>query len=99
MRMLLTVRMDTEKGNKAIAGNTLPTIMKSLLDRLKPEAAYFGSLEGHRTGFIVFDLKETSDIPSIAEPLFQELGAELTFTPVMTFEDVQSGLQKATSSR
>jgi hypothetical protein len=47
-----------------------------------------------RTGYIVFDLKEPSDIPSIAEPFFQELGAKIAFTPVMNFDDVQSGLQK-----
>jgi hypothetical protein len=31
----------------------------------------------------------------VAEPFFQALGAKVTFTPVMTFEDVQAGLQRA----
>ncbi|MCX4588112.1 DUF3303 family protein [Streptomyces sp. NBC_01481] len=94
MRVLLTVEMDTEKANKAITGKTLPHTMKSVLDRVKPEAAYFGAQEGMRTGFIVFDLKEASDLPSVAEPFFQELGAKVSITPVMTFDDVQAGLQK-----
>jgi hypothetical protein len=92
--MLLIAEMDTEKANKAITGKTLPQTMKSVLDRVKPEAAYFGAQDGKRTGFIVFDLKEASDIPSIAEPFFQELGAKVTFMPVMNFDDVQAGLQK-----
>ncbi|MEY9968444.1 hypothetical protein ABIA33_006528 [Streptacidiphilus sp. MAP12-16] len=95
MRVLMTVQMDTEKANKAIKDQALPTIMKSALDRVKPEAAYFGALDGMRTGYIVFDLKDPSDIPSVAEPFFQELGAKVAFIPVMDFNDVQSGLQKA----
>ncbi len=98
MRVLMTVQIDTEKGNKAIKGNTLPAILKSAFDRVKPEAAYFGSEDGMRTGYLVFDLKEPSDIPSIAEPFFQELGAKVTFAPVMNFEDVQAGMQKYGSS-
>lgn len=95
MRMLLTVQMDTEAANKAIKDHSLPTIMKSALGGLNPEAAYFGAKDGLRTGYIVFDLKDPSDIPSVAEPFFQALGAKVTFTPVMTFEDVQAGLQRA----
>ncbi|MDH6113597.1 hypothetical protein P3T36_005240 [Kitasatospora sp. MAP12-15] len=95
MRVLLTVQMDTEKANKAIVGKTLATTMKSVFDRIKPEAAYFGALDGMRTGYVVFDLKDPSDIPSIAEPFFQDLGAKITFIPVMNFDDVQAGLQKS----
>lgn len=98
MRVLLTVEMDTEKANQAITDNTLPHTMKSVFDRVKPEAAFFGATEGMRTAFIVFDLKDPTDIPSIAEPLFQELGAKLAFIPVMTFDDVQAGLQKYATS-
>lgn len=94
MRVLLTVQMDTAKANKAITDRTLPNTMKSVFDRIKPEAAYFGSQEGMRTAYIVFDLKDASDIPSVAEPFFQDLGAKVTFLPVMNFDDVQSGLQK-----
>ncbi|WP_035794576.1 DUF3303 family protein [Kitasatospora mediocidica] len=98
MRVLLTVQMETEKANKAIAGKTLEHTMKAVFDRIKPEAAYFGAKDGMRTGYVVFDLKEPSDIPSIAEPFFQELGAKLSFVPVMTFDEVGSGLRKLGSS-
>ncbi|MEV8421672.1 hypothetical protein [Streptomyces niveus] len=94
MRVLLTVQMDTAKANKAITDRTLPATMKSVFDRIKPEAAYFGSQEGMRTAYIVFDLKDASDIPSVAEPFFQDLGAKVTFLPVMNFDDVRTGLEK-----
>ena len=98
MRVLLTVQMDTAKANKAITDRTLPTTMKSVFDRIKPEAVYFGSQEGMRTAYIVFDLKDASDIPSVAEPFFQDLGAKVTFVPVMNFDDVQAGLEKSGSN-
>lgn len=98
MRVLLTVQMDTEKGNKAIADRTLPNTLKSVFDRIKPEAAYFGTEGGMRTGFFVFDLKDASEIPSVAEPFFQDLGAKVTLIPVMNFDDVQTGLEKFDSN-
>jgi hypothetical protein len=94
MRVLMTVSMDTEKGSLAIRNNTLGQVMKTALDAVKPEAAYFGTKDGKRTGFIVFDLADPSDLPSVAEPFFQELGAAIDVVPVMDFNDVQSGLQK-----
>lgn len=94
MRVLLTVQMDTEKANKAIADRTLPHTLKSVFDRIKPESAYFGSQDGMRTAYVVFDLKDASDIPGVAEPFFQDLGAEVTFQPVMTMDDIQTGLGK-----
>lgn len=93
MRVLLTVQLDTEKANKAIKDQSLGTTMKSAIERLKPEAAFFGTQNGERTGFFVFDLSEPSQIPSVAEPFFQELGARITLIPVMNFDDVQAGLQ------
>ncbi|MFC8830301.1 hypothetical protein ACFT9I_33800 [Streptomyces sp. NPDC057137] len=94
MRVLLTVQMDTEKANKAIADRTLPNTLKSVFDRIKPESVYFGSQEGMRTAYVVFDLKDASDIPSVAEPFFQDLGAEVSFQPVMSLDDIQTGLGK-----
>jgi hypothetical protein len=93
MRVLLTVQMDTEKANKAITDRTLFDTLKSVFDRIRPEAAYFGSMEGMRTGYIVFDLKDASDIPSVAEPFFQDLGAKVAFMPVMNLDDLQAGVQ------
>jgi hypothetical protein len=46
----------------------LPETVESILNELKPEAAYFAEENGKRTGFIFFDLKDTSQIPAAAEP-------------------------------
>jgi len=43
---------------------------------------------------ILFVLKDASDIPSIAEPFFLNMNAKVEFTPVMTAEELQKGLEK-----
>jgi hypothetical protein len=71
----------------------------SLLESLKPEAAYLGAgASVERGGFIVFDLKDTSQIPSIADPFFSAYNAKVTFFPVMNADDLAKagpGIEKA----
>jgi hypothetical protein len=64
------------------------------LTRLQPEAAYFGPEDGIRTAFIVFDLKDSSELPPITEPLFSNLKATVEMFPVMDRDDLQKGLQQ-----
>ena len=45
-----------------------------------------------------FDLADPSDIPPIAEPLFQELNATVEFFPAMNGDDLGAGLGKAPSA-
>jgi hypothetical protein len=94
MRMLLRVTVDVEAGNAAIKNNTLQQLMQSRLQELKPEAAYFFPDHGKRTAYIFFDLKETSQIPSIAEPFFQTLNAAVELIPVMNANDLRTGLEQ-----
>lgn len=54
---------------------------------------------GQRTGWIVFDMTDPSQIPEIAEPLFLNFDAAVEFVPVMNAEDLQKGLAKAASAR
>ena len=92
MRTLLTVKTDMSASNKAVMDGSLAKLIQSTMERIKPEAAYFCTQDGNRGCFMVFDLKDPSDIPVIAEPLFQGLNAKLEFIPVMNIEDLQKGL-------
>jgi hypothetical protein len=94
MRTMMTVKIPVEKGNQAISDGTLPRTVQAAMETLRPEAAYFFAEGGKRTAIMVFDLKDASDIPSVAEPLFTGLSAEVTFTPVMSAQDLQAGLGK-----
>jgi len=41
---------------------------------------------------MVFDMRDTSEIPGIAETLFQGAEAMVEFTPVMNAKDLKKGL-------
>jgi hypothetical protein len=94
MRMLLKVQMDVDAANRAIADGSLGELMERMMGEIQPEAAYFTALEGMRTALIFFDLKEPSQIPSIAEPFFQALEASIEFSPVMNRDDLRAGLER-----
>ena len=91
MRMLLRVSIPVETGNAAAKAGTLGTTIKRIVADLKPEAAYFFADDaGQRSGSIVFDLKDTSQIPAIAEPWFLALNAKISLRPVMSPEDLEA---------
>ncbi len=92
MRTMLTVKMPVGTGNRAIKDGSLPKIMEGAMADLKPECAYFFPMAGKRTALFVFDLKNSEDIPRIAERFFSGLDAEVTLTPVMNGEDLKKGL-------
>ena len=95
MRMLLKLEMDTETGNQAIKDGSFGQMIERLMEQAKPEAVYFTAIDGKRTGLVFFDLKDASQIPVIAEPLFHGVNAKIDLMPVMTPEDVQAGLEEA----
>jgi hypothetical protein len=95
MRMLLRVSLPVEAGNAAAKAGTLGSTIERILADLKPEAAYFfADDDGQRSGSIVFDMKDASQIPSIAEPWFLAFNAKVSFRPIMNPQD----LAKASAS-
>ncbi|HEY6347724.1 MAG TPA: hypothetical protein VIY49_40040 [Bryobacteraceae bacterium] len=92
MRTLLRVSIPVEAGNVAAKAGTLGSTVEKILADLKPEAAYFFADDnGNRSGSIVFDLKDTSDIPAVAEPWFLAFNAKVSFRPVMSVQDLAKG--------
>ncbi len=88
MRMLLRVSIPVEAGNAAAKAGTLGSTVEGIVASLKPEAAYFFVNDsGQRSGSIIFDLKETSQIPAIVESWFLALNANISLRPVMNAED------------
>jgi hypothetical protein len=89
MRMLLRVSIPVEEGNAAIKSGTLGSTIERLLADLKPEAAYFFADDnGNRSGSIVFDMQDSSQIPAVAEPWFLAFNAKVSFRPVMNPQDL-----------
>lgn len=101
MRMLLKVSIPVETGNAAARNGSLGETIRKILDELKPEAAYFAEDNGERTGYIFFDMKESSQLPAIAEPWFHAFNAKLTVRPAMNPQDLAagtSGIERAVKS-
>jgi len=99
MRMLLRVSIPAETGNAAAKAGTLGSTVEKILADLKPEAAYFFLDDsGNRSGAIVFDMKDSSQMTTLAEPWFLAFNAKISLRPVMTPQDLATGapgIQKA----
>jgi hypothetical protein len=96
--MLLRVEMGLADTNEMNRTGESAELNRQLMDSTKPEAAYFGIANGRRTGFLVFDMVDSAQIPVIAEPLFQRMGARVEVIPVMNADELQRGLAAAASA-
>ncbi len=101
MRMMMTVSIPVEAGNRAAASGTLGSTMQRILGEIKPEAAYFAATDGKRTGYIFFDMKDSSQLPAIAEPFFLAFNAGIDVRPAMNPQDLAAagaGIERAAKS-
>jgi hypothetical protein len=92
MRMIMTVSIPVEAGNAAVRNGILGSTIQRILADLKPEAAYFAEDDGMRTGFIFFDMKDSSQLPAVAEPWFLAFNARLSVRPAMNAQDLTAGM-------
>ncbi|MFF4267663.1 hypothetical protein ACFY7Y_38745 [Streptomyces virginiae] len=92
MRVMLRAHMDTAATNEGIKTGALPLAITTLMERVEPEAAYFGLHEGVRSCWMVFDLQDSAQMPPLMEDLFLQFNAEVEVAPVMNAEELARGL-------
>ena len=85
---MITCRIPMEKANDLAKTASLHSTIHSILEELKPEAAYYSDIEGARVGYIVVSMDDASQISSIVEPLYLRLGAAIQVHRVMTPEEL-----------
>ena len=90
MRFLLRVSFPVEAGNASAKKNGFRAI-QTILQNQRPEAVYFLTQDGKRTGLLILNLEDASQMAEFAEPWFLALNAEAYWSPVM----VPSDLEKA----
>jgi hypothetical protein len=88
MRIMVTFSIQAEKGDALIKDGSMGETIQSILEEINPEAVYFATMEGTRSGIIIVNVDEASQIPAMTEPLFLGLGATMQMQPVMTPEDL-----------
>lgn len=90
MRVMAKIALPVESGNQGVKDGTIGKLFQAAAERWEPEAMYFGTFEGRRTGFVVFDMPDPSDMV----PFFTGLNADVQLIPVMNADDLQKGLGK-----
>jgi hypothetical protein len=94
MRILMHVKFPIEPFNSHVKDGSVGARIQKILGEAKPEAVYFTEFGGQRGGIIVVDVKDSSKIPSLAEPWFLGFNASVEFHAAMTPEDLgRAGLE------
>lgn len=94
MRFIIRAKIPTEAGNKMVKDPNFLKNLEEYMNNTKPEAAYFFEANGDRVMGFVVDMQSADQIPAFAEPLFQRLGANVEFHPVMSFADLKKAISK-----
>jgi len=94
MRMLMQVKFPIEPFNTYVRDGSIGAKMQKIMADIKPEAAYFTAVDGHRGGILVVNMDDPSKIPALAEPWFLVFNAHVEIQPTMTPEDLgRAGLE------
>lgn len=93
MRMMFTLAMDVHTSNEAVKTGVMKKTFETLMKKMQPESAYFYAVDGQRGAQFVFDMKDTSELPPLAELAFHNLGAQVEFVPVMNQQELERGLE------
>jgi hypothetical protein len=93
MRFLIRARTPTEAGNKMVQDPNFLTKLEEYMNKVKPEAAYFMPIDGQRSAAFIVNAERNDQLPAMAEPLWQWMGANVDVIPVMSFDDLKRGLE------
>ena len=86
--------MPTEAGNKVVHDPNFLNKLEEYMNKVKPEAAYFLPQGGERSAAFIVNIESNDEIPSLVEPLFGWMSANVEVIPVMNFDDLKKGISK-----
>jgi len=88
MRFMVRVLFDVGKGNELAKKGDLGKTLQSILEEIKPEAAYFVAEEGKRSAILFVNMDDASQMPAVAEPWFLAVNGTVQLQPAMKIEDL-----------
>ena len=88
MRLILRFSIPVQKGNEALSDGTLAQALRDLVEKVKPEAAFFHLDDGCRAGTIIFEATNHSEMAEINEPLFAKLDAKIDIQPAISLNEL-----------
>jgi len=92
MRWMVKFSIPVNDGNELVKTGKIGQNLHSLMEDFKPEATYFFPENGQRSGFMIINVNDSSDLAKVAESFWFGLRADVTVTPVMNGEDLSKGL-------
>jgi hypothetical protein len=101
MKYLLEATIPNDAGNRNLMSGKLLQDFQRYIDEVKPQAVY-AAADGQRTIFFLVDLSNPEDLPSILEPLWIDLEADIRALPVLDgaeFERAIPGIMKVVEAR
>lgn len=92
MRMLVTVDLDTDKGNELLRSGRIGELMQGIMATIQPEVAYFHERDGGRAITLVAEAADNASMVPMLQPFWMELGARVSAVPCMNAEDLATGI-------
>lgn len=92
MRWMVKFWIPVSEGNELVKTGKIGEKFHALMEDYKPEAAYFFPENGVRSGFMIVNVTDSSDLVKVAESFWFGLRAEISVTPVMNGDDLGKGL-------
>ncbi|OFW27564.1 MAG: hypothetical protein A3H27_13555 [Acidobacteria bacterium RIFCSPLOWO2_02_FULL_59_13] len=89
MLFLMRVTIPVEAGNAMVRDPNFAKQLDQILSDIKPEAAYFTAERGQRAMYLFVQMKDSSQLPSLTEPFWLSLKADVECIPVMTQKDMK----------
>ena len=90
MRMLLDITIPHEPFNTLVRKGAVAKKLGEILEAIKPEAVYFTEQDGKRGAIVVVEIADASKIPSLCEPWFLTLDADVKCRIAMTPDDLKN---------
>jgi len=90
MKFLVKVTLPVDKGNAAMRDGSMSEKLQRIVSEMNPEAIYFVTENGQRTQYLVVNVDDAKQMPSIAEPWWLLFSADVTISPVFTLQDMEA---------